>query len=139
MPDNVRHRILHDHKENARAAVAAEAGDSPPSTKYSLHAMSAVLNLPHELNTDTMDPIVLAAWYSTIPHARKSDFARAAVATTFDCHDIDSHSPPLSPTLTTSSVSSSLEKKKKKKKKKKKAEVAAPIVEEDGNHTEYSI
>jgi hypothetical protein len=83
-----------------------------------------------------MDPTVLAAWYSTTPHARKSDFAHAAAATTFDSHNIDSHSPPPLPTLTASSVSSSPEKKKKKKKK---VEVAAPIAEEDGNHTEYSI
>jgi hypothetical protein len=139
MPDDVRHRILCDCEENVRAAAAVEAGDSPSSTKYSLHATSAVLDLPHELNTDTIDPTILAAWYSATLHAHKSDFAHAAAATTFDRHNINSHSPPPSPTLTTSSVSSSPEKKKKKKKKKKKAEVAAPIAEEDGNHTEYSI
>ncbi|KAJ7938707.1 hypothetical protein B0H13DRAFT_2301337 [Mycena leptocephala] len=82
--------------------------------------MSAILDLPTELNIDTMDPVVRDAWFSTLGdtvHPIPQHFAHVVSP------EVDPGPFPPSPTLTVSSITSMPTKKKKKKKKRNSATV----------------
>jgi hypothetical protein len=65
MIDDVRRRILRDREQ--RANMATDSPDSPPDSPHLAgaalhHALSAVHDLPTEININTMDPAAREAF-----------------------------------------------------------------------------
>ncbi|KAJ7921578.1 hypothetical protein B0H13DRAFT_2415324 [Mycena leptocephala] len=125
MPEDVRHRIIHNRERQAQLAED-ESSDSErgaanvaATATTNSHIAATIFDLPTELHIDTMDPDDCESWLSTLGNDVRpipQCFAHTAVLTNTNS------GPSLpSPMLTASSVSSTPTKKKKKNKKKKKS------------------
>ncbi|KAJ7490781.1 hypothetical protein FB451DRAFT_1221047 [Mycena latifolia] len=122
MPDDVRRRILRDR--DSRAHLTENSGGADEETGEHAHFAAAVLDLPDELNLDTMDPTVREGFLSTVNviHHADSNGPFPTVDSSNYAYHFDLHpqpSPP-SPTLTALSAPGTPSKKKRKKKKSKK-------------------
>ncbi|KAJ7340568.1 hypothetical protein DFH08DRAFT_963453 [Mycena albidolilacea] len=115
MPEDVKHRILRNREraqvaENDSSNSNIGAANVAASVFTNPHIAAAAVDLPFEINIDTMDPTIRKSVFGalSVPYSPPSPLADR------------SPTPPL-PTLTASTlnVAGTPEKKKKKKKKKR--------------------
>jgi hypothetical protein len=115
MPEDVKCHILHNREraqvaENDSSDNNTGAANVAASVSTNPHISAAAVDLPFEINIDTMDPMICESVFGalSVPYSSPSPLA-------------DQSPTPPSPTLTTwtLSVTGTPEKKKKKKKKKR--------------------
>ncbi|KAF7372257.1 hypothetical protein MVEN_00085200 [Mycena venus] len=116
MPDDVQRRIIRNRERQAQLAKDGSSDSEHDTADVAAtaftansHIAAAAVDLPSEVNIDTMDPTIRESMFAayTVPYPPPSFFA-------------DQSPTPPSPTLTAStlSIAGTLKKKKPKKKKK---------------------
>ncbi|KAJ7083290.1 hypothetical protein B0H15DRAFT_951978 [Mycena belliarum] len=125
MPEDVRRRIVRNRDRQAQLAKD-ESSDSDNDTPHVAasafpthsHVAAAAIDLPFEINIDTMDPIIRESVFAahTVPYPAPGPLA-------------DPLPHPPSPALTASTSTSAGTPKKKKKKKKKKNSITVEEIQ----------